>query len=429
MTVKIYRDDAANAVFVEDNNGAQFLNNLQAVTDSPSDAVFRIRDRSRDNLLLSNLGASDIVDENDQVYGADVQSVVNSLNTVFSVSGTPSGAPPVITSPLTVNMTAGDVLNYELVATGGVGYEWGNLPAGVVTIEGNVRKLIGGSGLSPATYNITATAINYFGQDSETIVLDVASPPYSNTKSVRFNSNDYLDAPATTSNPFYRASNGSGAADAWSVSFWVKKGSSTSSLRQTIVSFGGNYEFSEGHVQVYYTGNDSRVGIVYGTFFNNLTLETPSSSLATDTWHHLLITYDGGTTGVSSGSINDYYSRFALYLDGSLQTTTNTNSNYGFAGEIEADVFRIGEASFGSDHMRNGTKVDEVALWASDQSSNAAAIYNSGITFDLSTLGTAPDHWWRMGDGDAFPDLQDNVGSLDFTMYNMTAADIVTDAP
>ena len=53
MTVKIYRDDAANAIFVEDNNGAQFLNNLQAVTDSPSDTVFRIRDKSRDHLLLA----------------------------------------------------------------------------------------------------------------------------------------------------------------------------------------------------------------------------------------------------------------------------------------------------------------------------------------------------------------------------------------
>ena len=97
MTVKIYRDDAANAIFVEDNNGAQFLNNLQAVTDSPSDTVFRIRDKSRDNLLLSNLSASDVVDQNGDVYGADVQSAVNALNALFSASGTPDGVAPVIT--------------------------------------------------------------------------------------------------------------------------------------------------------------------------------------------------------------------------------------------------------------------------------------------------------------------------------------------
>ena len=57
MTVTIYKDPEANAIFVQDNNGAQFLNNLQAVTDGPTDTVFRIRDKSRDNLLLVQCGA------------------------------------------------------------------------------------------------------------------------------------------------------------------------------------------------------------------------------------------------------------------------------------------------------------------------------------------------------------------------------------
>ena len=56
-------------------------------------------------------------------------------------------------------------------------------------------------------------------------------------------------------------------------------------------------------------------------------------------------------------------------------------------------------------------------------------IYNSGSPFDLSLLGAAPAHWWRMGDGDTFPALTDISGSADFTMYNMTVADIVNDVP
>ena len=79
--------------------------------------------------------------------------------------------------------------------------------------------------------------------------------------------------------------------------------------------------------------------------------------------------------------------------------------------------------------MRNSARIDEVALWASDESANVAAIYNSGSPHDLSLLSSAPDHWWRMGDGDTYPAINDNNASLNFTMVNMTSADIVSDVP
>lgn len=34
-----------------------------------------------------------------------------------------------------------------------------------------------------------------------------------------------------------------------------------------------------------------------------------------------------------------------------------------------------------------------------------------------------------IGNGDAYPNIQDNVGTAHFVMYNMTAADIVNDVP
>lgn len=430
MTVKIYRDDAANAIFVEDNNGAQFLNNLQAVTDSPSDTVFRIRDKSRDNLLLDNLEASDVVDDNEQVYGADVQSVVNALNTLFSVSGSSDGVAPVITSATTVNLTEGDTLNYELTATGGVGYEWENLPSGVTTVEGNVRKLIGGSGLSPATYNITATAVNYFGQDSETISLVVSAPPYSNTKSVNFNNQDYLGANAALLDAeLGRSGNGSGSGDAWTIHFWFK-GGTNSNNSQTIFYFGDNDVTNGGHLYLRYLGASDTLRFQYGSQNNYLRWEGASNLLPSGTWKHVMVCYDGGTTGSSSGSINDYYGRFTVYVGGVDVTSGGTwsNSNYGWSSGIDADNLRIGRYS-GGNYMRDNCRVDECAVWGSDQSANVASIYNSGTPFDLSTLGTPPDHWWRMGDGDTYPNIQDNVGTATFVMYNMTAADIVTDAP
>lgn len=431
MTVKIYRDDAANAIFVEDNNGAQFLNNLQAVTDSPSDTVFRIRDKSRDNLLLSNLEAADVVDDNDQVYGADVQSAVNALNTLFSVAGDPSGVAPVITSATAVNLTQGNTLNYELTATGGVGYEWQNLPSGVTTVEGNVRKLIGGSGLSPATYNITATAINYFGQDSKTVSLVVAAPPYSNTKALSFDNLDYISANSDdVQGVFKRTGNGSGAADAWSVAFWVKP-SSSGNNQQTVFYYGGDDLKNEGYIWARYLGSSSfrSLEFTYGTNNNRLKLLTPQNTFNVNQWHHVLITYDGGTTGSSSGSMSNYYSRFNIFVDGVQQTTSNTHSNYGWSGDIKSELFNVAKKGPTTGYMRGGTKLDELAIWPSDQSGNVSDIYNSGATQDLSLLASPPDHWWRMGDGDTFPTIQDNVGTAHFVMYNMTAADIVTDAP
>ena len=91
----------------------------------------------------------------------------------------------------------GETLNYELTADYGVGYEWDlSSVSGVTTVEGNVRKLVGGSSLASGTYNIPVKAINYNGEDSETIVLTVSTPPFANTKSVQFDNQDYAGANA-----------------------------------------------------------------------------------------------------------------------------------------------------------------------------------------------------------------------------------------
>ena len=147
------------------------------------------------------------------------------------------------------------------------------------------------------------------------------------------------------------------------------------------------------------------------------------------------MTYDGGTTGSSSAEIGDYYSRFKIYIDGNLQATSNSNSNYGWTSAIDPDNFRLGRFTVGN-HLRHDAKIDELALWDSDQSGNVADIYNGGATHDLELLTTPPVHWWRMGDGkatdntpDAFPNIQDTIGSAVFVMNNMTAADIVNDVP
>jgi len=437
----IYKDVAANSIFIEDANGAQFLNSLQA---SDPSGLITISDIAKQIEIVSNEDHTSFIDDNGVTYqqisindgGTGTASEVRDLlNSIFQSSGTSTGNPPSITSPLTISLVQGQTLNYELTATYGVGYEWdfSNVP-GVVNVEGNVRKIIGGSSLSSGTYNIPVKAINYNGEDSQTIVLTVSTPPFSNTRSVQFNQNDWLGANASLLDPVLgRSGNGSGSGDAWSISFYFKAGSSNNQ-QQTIFYFGSNDIANQNHLRIYWNGNNSarqRIILQYGSTNNNLVLQTPVGSVSNDgIWHHYMITYDGGTTGASSGQISNYYSRFKIYIDGSLQTTSNSNSNFGNSGSLSGVNLRVGRYNTSS-YMRNNCKIDELAIFDSDQSSNISSIYNSGTPFDLSTLSTPPKHWWRMGDGDTFPNLQDSGTEANcvFIMNNMTSADIVNDVP
>ena len=370
------------------------------------------------------------MDANNNTYGNNATEVCDALNAIFQTSGS-TGNIPVITSNTSVNLTSGDTLNYELTADYGVAYEGSNLPVGITTVDGNIRKLIGGSNLTAGVYTVSVKAINYFGEDSETITITVSDPPFSNSKSVQFYNQDWLGANASqVDSVLGRSSNGSGSSDAWSISLWFN--GSTATQGQTILYFGDNDTANGGYIQLMQvnSGGNKLLRLKYGTDNNNLRIQTPTGALSSNTWHHLLISYDGGTTGSSSADIDDYYGRFKIFVDGSEQTTNNSHSNFGYTGSVDPDNFRVGRFSAGT-YMRDGSKVDELAIWDSDQSSNISSIYNSGSPFDLSTLATQPNHWWRMGDGDTFPNLQDSgtEANCTFVMYNMTVADIVNDVP
>ena len=432
-TIKIYKDQAANSIFIEDANGAQFVNSLQA--SIPTTTV-TITDLARQIDIVSNADHTNFVDENDNPYTGTAIDVCNTLNAIFQSSGTPTGDLPSITSPLTINSVEGSIINYELTADFGVGYEWDlSSVSGLTTVEGNVRKLVGGSSLAAGTYNIPVKAINYNGEDSETIVLTVSNPQFANTKSVNFNQNDYLNANGgILQTVLGRTGNGSGSSDAWSVSLYFKAGTSNNQS-QTILYAGNGNLSGNNHLRIYWNGNNvlrEQLCFRYGSNFNNLELKSPIGTITTASgWNHILISYDGGTTGSASGSVNAYYSRFKMFINGVQQSTVNTNQNFGNSNSLTVSEFSVGRYSTGTGYMRNNCKIDELAIWDSDQSANISNIYNSGSPLDLSGLSSSPLHWWRMGDGDIYPFLSDtgSQANCTFIMSNMTAADIVNDVP
>ena len=73
--------------------------------------------------------------------------------------------------------------------------------------------------------------------------------------------------------------------------------------------------------------------------------------------------------------------------------------------------------------------IDEVAIWSgTDLRNDVATIYNNGEPTDLNNNGlTAPTTWYRMGDGDTAPTIQDTNGSANLTMQNFST--FSTDVP
>ena len=438
--VKIFKDTEANSIFIEDANGAQFVNSLQATVPT---TLISITDLARQIEIVSNEDHTNFIDHNGVTYqqiainkgfSGTATDVANELNSVFQSTGTSSTEPPEITSSLIINSVQGSVINYELTANFGVGYEWDlSNVSGIATVDGNIRKLIGGSSLPVGTYNIPVKAINYNGEDSKTIVLTISTPPYSNTKSVNLKNQDWLGTNAALlDSTFGRSANGSGSSDAWSVSFYFKP--SAENQGQVLFYFGNNDIINQGYIELRQVNSSGQklLRLRYGSNGNNLRLQTAAGSLIADQWQHIFISYDGGTTGSGSttAELNAYYSRFTIKIDNVVQTTNNSNSNYGWSNGIDVQNARIGRFLAGN-YLRDA-KIDEFAIWDSDQSSNTSDIYNNGVPFDLMTLTNKPRHWARMGDGDDFyPYLQDygTEESVIWEMNNMTSADIVNDVP
>ena len=360
-------------------------------------------------------------------------TAVNELNALFQNTGTSTGNVPNITSSIAISLVEGQTLNYELTDDYGTEYEWDtSAVSGVVVTSDNRRKIIGGSSLTAGTYNIPVKAINYNGEDSETIVLTVSTPPFANTKSIKFDNLDYLSGNASLVDASLgRTSNGAGSSDAWTISLWVKPVGTQNN--QTLFYFGGNDNNNEGHIWLRYYGGSSFEGVMleYGTANNNLKMLMPFQSIPRNQWTHLVVTYDGGTTGSASGNMSTYYSRFKFYANGVLKSTGNTHQNFGYSGSIKDELFHAGKKGASTSYIRDGGKLDEIAIWNSDQSANISSIYSGGSPSDLSLLAAQPKHWWRMGDGDTYPNIQDvgTEANCTFVMYNMTSADIVNDVP
>ena len=332
----------------------------------------------------------------------------------------------------TASVTEGDVLNFQIVSSDNIVNQFVESDApGWISLNQSSGILSGTApaylGTSADTIVVNCKAGNAVGGTVDfTVTVTVAQVAYTNSKSLNFNgSTSYLQGNPVNMNALDRASNGDG--NAWTISMWVKPSSTTAN--QTLFVYGAGDDYNYGAITLKQSGGTSLV-LNYGTVYDNIIL-VAGNAFTANTWQHVMITFNGGYTGSIPADSAVYYSKFKIYVDGTLQSPIGVASNGGYSGVISGsdpsnNIFRIGRASNVHNNYYDGT-INQIAIWDTDETSNVSTIYNSGSTQDLSLLSSAPAHYYEIET--SVTTITDVTGNADLTGYNFVNANLVTNTP
>ena len=293
---------------------------------------------------------------------------------------------------------------------------------------------------STDSYDITCRAFNAAGHHSDffTVTINVDEIVYTNTKSLQFRdgASSFLGGNAALVTALERSGNGSGSADASTISMWIK--GSALNQGQTLLYFGGNDTANTGHIELKQTNHNGlkRLRFRIGTTNNYLQFTTPSGSIDPTVFQHIMIIITGGETGNQSTQMSSYYSTVEIYINKVLQATSNTHSNFGYTGSIVGENFRIGKYTSGN--YARDFLINQLTIWNSNQSSNVEPIFNNGIVRDVMLLSAntggldanyeQPDHHFEFENSTSL--IQDLAGNCDLVGYNFNSTtDLVSQTP
>jgi hypothetical protein len=346
-------------------------------------------------------------------FGAIESIPFSNIPSIYKIESGQGPQPTIDLTPvvndLVVSADEGSSLNIQIASSQYAVNHWMLLDAPSWVIftptNGQLQGQITGTvpafaGDATDTIVINATASNSSSSRLEefTITINVQEVAYTNSKSLSFpagNTTRYLSGNPANVTALQRASDGSGAGDAWSIGVWLKM--DTLSTNQTIFYYGSADPATGGRIEIEYITFIDTLGITYGTDSNQVVNIDNANDIADGNWHNVLITYNGGVTG--TGDATDF-ARFKLFYDGQ-QVTNTTGTGSGFSGAITDGVFRIGRnIDSVNQHIDNGL-VNQLAIWDSDQSANISDIFGSGEPQDLSTAvftgggKVAPAHYYE----------------------------------
>ena len=144
-----------------------------------------------------------------------------------------------------------------------------------------------------------------------------------------------------------------------------------------------------------------------------LVRKTANSTVSTATWYHVLVTYDGSSTGAG----------IKIYLGGTSKTLTADDTGTYAAMENAAEPLTLGYYQVGSNKFFDG-RMMEVAIWNKELSQTEInQVYNKGCP--VSLLGCNSDAssnlvaWWRMGG--------DNLDALNASAFTFGTGNRIVD--
>jgi hypothetical protein len=424
MTVRVFRSNNLRNIFLDAGATGVFpVRSLQAVGNG--DGTLGVRDVGREYtngdafFEVQNVPFAEFVNGNHQQVGSTELETITRLNSLFVDGVLEQDTVPTITSALALTVAPTDVINYVLEADTATAFRFDSLPATLALSAGQVNRIIG---TLSATANIPVTVANLAGSVTDTLVITVDGVGFTNALSTNFDRFEFLEATATSGHPMVRTGGGAGAADAWSMSLWFKPGTSNHG-EQTITFFGDGS--GQAAARLWYNG--SGLSFQYGRRNTNfLRMNSVGSVVTPGSWTHIVVTYDGTATTTAANG----FDAFTFYIDGVATAFSSQSSGGGGSTEdLPAVLHRVGRDN-GGRYMREDCRVDELSYYASElNQTQVTNLYNSGTPDDLSGFTPSPYSWYRMGDGDTFPTISDNVGSEDFTMNNMSVANFVSDVP
>ena len=243
--------------------------------------------------------------------------------------------------------------------------------------------------------------------------IDAPSASFANTKSIDFDgTDDFLVSAADLDGDVMNRRTKS-------IAFWWKSSNEGTGSNNYILTFGAGtmaIQLSYGDIEVWHNTHWPSFAVHHSH---------RSAYLDTGNWHHIVFTVSC-PGGINTEAIHK------VYVDAVEKASAAYTRNQ---TDYATGKFSIGANYVGAAPVE--AQIDEVGWWdnVALDADAITALYNSGEPIDLSTdsgnydNSSALVHWWRMGDDDTYPTIEDNEGSLDLTMTNMIAGDIEDDAP
>lgn len=269
---------------------------------------------------------------------------------------------------------------------------------------------------STAGFNNTQWADSgYFTQKLSDRATVFPPVPLTNDKSILLDGvNEYVDVPHSASLAFLDGT------VPFSLSCWVKKNGSASGHLMS--------KLNASVVGYIFTCTDTQVSVVLiqALFVNGISkLFTLPYNIA-GKWSNITMTYNGSK--LASG--------VKVYLNGIEVTNTSVSQD-----NMTTNFANVGNMGFGGvaalpgNNPYNGN-LDNLSLWNVElNQTDINNLYDNGRPPNLSyhpryvATPSSLVSWWRVGESDVYPAINDTIGTNHGTMTNTEAGDVASDAP